>query len=106
MEAPVKSYDEQTVDERIASLDKLTNLLIHENWREFYLLIAADADNMQRQMDEAQNWETFVAARAVRSYLRNRLMNLREAVVAEKAELEAEKAMTDEPLAPTDYEVE
>jgi len=106
MEAPAKPYDEQTVDERIASLDKLTNLLIHENWREFYLLIAADADNMQRQMDEAQNWETFVAARAVRSYLRTRLMALRETVMAEKADLEAEKAMGNVPLAPTDYEVE
>jgi len=106
MEAPVKPYAEQTVDERIASLDKLSNLLIHDNWREFYLLLTADAEDMQRQMDDAASWETFVAARAVKSYVRTRLMALRETVMAEKADLEAEKAMGDVPLAPTDYEVE
>jgi len=106
MEAPVKSYDEQTVDERIASLDKLTNIVIHPDWREFYLFLTADVDSMQQQMDNAENWETFVAARAVKNYVRSRLMGLRESVAAEKAELEADKAAEDVPLPPTDYELE
>jgi len=106
MEAPVKHYSEQTVEERIASLDKLTNLVIHPDWREFYLLLTADADAMQAQMDDSPNWETFVAARAVKNYVRDRLMELRAIVAAEKADLEADKAAEDVPLPPTDYELE
>jgi len=56
-------------------------------------------------MDDATNWETFVAARAVKLYVENRLLPLREIVLAEKADLEADSEAF-EPLPPTDYERE
>jgi len=101
----VKPYSEQTREERIASLDKIQNILVHADWRELYLRFAEEAADMQRQMDNAVDWESFVAARAVKLYLTARVMNLRELVAAEKADLEAVGA-DDAPLPPTDYELE
>lgn len=100
-----KPYAEQTVEERLASLDKIQNFLIHPDWRELYFRFSADAQDLQRQMDEAPNWDTFVAARAMKSYLTERLLNLRDLVAAEKADLE-ESQLAGDPLPPTDYEVE
>ncbi len=101
--ATVKPYAEQTAGERLASLDKLQNVLLHTDWRELYLRLSEEADEMQRQMDNAVNWEAFVAARAVRLYLRTRVLNLAELVAGEKADLEAEIARGD---APPDYEID
>lgn len=101
----MKPYGEQTRGERIASLDKIQNLLVHPDWRELYLRFSEDAADLQRQMDNAADWESFVAARAVKLYLNARIMNLRELVAAEKADLEAVGA-DDAPLPPTDYELE
>lgn len=100
-----RPYSEQTREERIASLDKIQNVLNHPDWRELYLRIADDRADMQRQMDNALDWESFVAARAVRIYLDARVINLRALVAAEKADLEAVGA-EDAPLPPTDYELE
>ena len=101
-----KAYGDHSADERLASLDKLQNLLLHPDWRELYLRLADDAADMQEQMDSAVDWEQFVAARAVRMYVRDRLLNLRDLVAAEKDELERDKAALTEPLLPPDYERE
>lgn len=101
----MKPYSEQTREERIASLDKIQNVLVHPDWRELYLRFAEEAADLQRQMDNAVDWESFVAVRAVKMYLTARVMNLRELVAAEKADLEAVGA-DDAPLPPTDYELE
>lgn len=101
-----KAYGDHSADERLVSLDKLQNLLLHPDWRELYLRLDADAADMQEQMDSAVDWEQFVAARAVRMYVRDRLLNLRDLVAAEKDELERDKAALTEPLLPPDYERE
>lgn len=101
----MKPYAEQTREERIASLDKIQNVLNHPDWRELYLRLTEDRLDAQAQMDTAPDWETFVAARAVKVYLDARVINLRELVAAEKADLEAVGA-EDAPLPPTDYEIE
>lgn len=107
MSAPQgKPYADQTPDERLASLDKMQNVLLHPDWRELFLRFSEEYADMQRQMDEAQNWETFVAARAVKLYIKERLLNIKDLVAAEKADLEADIAVSDEPLLPTDYERE
>ncbi len=101
-----KAYGDHTADERLASLDKLQNLLLHPDWRELYLRLAEDAAVMQEQMDNAVDWEQFVAARAVRTYLRDRILNIRDLVSAEKDELERDKSAPTDPLLPPDYERE
>lgn len=100
-----KPYDEQTTEERLTSLDKLQNLLVHPDWRELYLRFSSEVNDLQRQMDDAPNWETFVAARAVKLYVSERVLKLRDLVAAERADLE-ESQLADEPLPPTDYEAE
>lgn len=100
----MKPYSEQTREERVASLDKIQNVLVHPDWRELYLRFSEDLTNVQHQMDHAVDWESFVAARAVKLYLTTRVMNLRELVAAEKADLES--IGPEAPLPPTDYELE
>lgn len=102
----LKPYADQTPDERLASLDKMQNVLLHPDWRELFLRFSEEQADMQRQMDEAPNWETFVAARAIKTYIKERLLNLKDLVAAEKADLEADKAVSGEPLLPPDYECE
>jgi hypothetical protein len=97
---------EPSPDERLAALDKMLNVLVHPDWREVYLFLAADAEAAQQQMDHASGWEAFVAARAVKTYLRERLMALRELVNAEKADIEAAQAAERGPLDPPEYEVD
>ncbi len=104
--AKPKSYGEHTADERLVSLDKLQNILLHPDWRELYLRLTEDAETMQDQMDHALDWEQFVAARAVKMYVRERLLNLRDLVASEKADLEHDKAAADAPMPPPDYEQE
>lgn len=99
-----KPYSEQTAEERVASIDKALNVVVHPDWRELYLRFSDERNDMQRQMDEAPNWETFVAARAVKLYIQDRLLNLRERLHAEKADLE--EGAVERPLPPTDYEAE
>lgn len=98
-----KPYAEQTAEERAASLDRLMNVLVHPDWQEMYLRFSEEAADAQRQMDEAQNWETFVAARAVRLYIRDRILGLRDLVVAEQSVLAETES---DVLQPTDYEVD
>lgn len=98
------AYAEQTAEERLASIDKALNVLVHPDWRELYLRFTDEKAEMQRQMDEAPDWETFVAARAVKLYIQNRLLSLRDLLDAERADLEVVEA--GEPLLPTDYERE
>lgn len=100
-----KPYAEQTREERVAALDRIQNVLIHADYRELYLRWSEDAADLQRQMDNAPNWDTFVAARAAKLYVSERLLKLRDNVVAEKADLE-EVAAVEAPLPPTDYEIE
>lgn len=104
--AKVKPYAEQTAQERLAALDKLQNVLLHADWREIYLRLVDDAEGMQCLMDDACDWESFVAARAVKTYLRERLLNLRDLVESEKAQLEAEMATEGAILPPPDYEID
>jgi hypothetical protein len=101
---PLKPYADQSPEERLASLDKMQNVLLHPDWRELYLRLTDECADVQRQMDEAPDWETFVAARAVNLYIKNRLLGLRDLVAAEKADLESNKS--DTPLGPTEYEAE
>jgi hypothetical protein len=101
----MKPYAEQTSDERIASLDKQLNILVDPDWAELAARFQSEAADLHKQMDEAPNWETFVAARAVHLYV-ERLLKLRELVQSEKDDLEADQVTLDEPLPPTDYEVE
>lgn len=101
----MKPYAEQTAQERLVSLDRVLNVLIHPDWSEMYAMLSDDSVSARRQMEEAANWDTFVAARAVYLYVTERLMKLREHVSAEKADLEADKAVP-ETLPPTDYELE
>ena len=100
-----KPYAEQTREERIAALDRIQNVLIHADYRELYLRWSEDAADLQRQMDNAPNWDTFVAARAAKLYVSERLLKLRDNVAAEKADLE-EVAAVEASLPPTDYELE
>lgn len=100
-----KLYAEQTREERIAALDRIQNVLIHVDYCELYLRWSEDAADLQRQMDNAPNWDTFVAARAAKLYVSERLLKLRDNVAAEKADLE-EVAAVEAPLPPTDYEIE
>lgn len=95
-----KPYGGQTLDERITALDKIQNVLHHADWRELYLRWTDEAADMQRQMDGAPDWEIFVAARAVKLYIKDRLLNLRELVSFEKTDLEE----TRDVAPPTDYE--
>lgn len=106
MEQPAKPYGEQTVEERIACLDRTLNVLAHADWRELHLHFADEAAAYRRQMDDAPNWETFVASRAVYRYVSEHLMKLAETVKHQKEELEAEKLAQDMPLPPADYEVD
>jgi len=57
-------------------------------------------------MNEARDWDTFVAARAVKLYIEQRVLKLRDLLAAEKADLEADKTVDEAPLPPTDYEIE
>lgn len=100
-----KPYDEQTPEERLAALDKMQNVLLHPNWSELETRFASEHADVQRQMNDAPDWDTFVAARAVKLYLERHVLGLRELVEAEKADLEADTAV-DVPLPPTDYERE
>lgn len=100
-----KLYAEQTREERVAALDRIQNVLIHADYRELYLRWSEDAADLQRQMDNAPNWDTFVAARAAKLYVSERLLKLRDNVAAEKADLE-EVAAVEASLPPTDYELE
>lgn len=88
---PSKPYAEQSTEERLASLDKIQNVMLHADWRELYLRWHSDRNDVQRQMDEAHDWETFVAARAIRLYIDNHLLNLREMVAGEVEDLTAVK---------------
>lgn len=105
-ESAPKSYDDQTPDERLAALDKTQNVLLHPDWREVYLRFASEAADVQRQMNDAPDWDTFVAARAIKLYIESHVLGLRALVEAEKADLEADKVVGDAPLLPTDYEAE
>lgn len=92
-----KPYGEQTPEERLKSLDRLQNILGHADWSEMYLRAADDVGQMQWQMDNAHDWDTFVAARAVKTYIQDHLLKLRERVKEEKEELETELAMGEQP---------
>lgn len=100
-----KPYVDQTREERIACLDRIQNVLVHADFAELKKRWSADAADLQRQMDNAPDWETFVAARAVKLYVSEALLKLRDNVAAEKADLE-EAAAEEAPLPPTDYELE
>lgn len=102
----IKPYADQTRDERLASLDKIQNVLLHDDWRELFLRFSDEYADVQRQMDEATSWEIFVAARAVKLYIGERLLKLRDLVTAEKADLEMAKAAEAEFLPPTEYETD
>lgn len=94
-----KPVAEQTAEERIKSLDRVQNVLNHPDWREVYLLFNDAAARAQHQMDDAPDWDTFVAARAVKLYIQTYLLNLRERVKLEKEELEADATISvDDPL--------
>lgn len=106
MEPPVKPYGEQTIEERIACLDRILNVVTHKDWSEVYLHLADEAANFRRKMEDASNWDAFVANRAVYLYVSEYLMELATRVKHEKEELEAEKLAQGKPLQPTDYEIE
>jgi hypothetical protein len=95
-----------TVEERIKELDRIQNVLLHTDWRDIHLMLQDDRNAAQQQMDAAPNWDSFVAARAVKTYLEQRMLVLRDLVAAEKQELEAQVAAGDAPLPPTDYELD
>ena len=92
-----KPYEEQTAEERLKSLERIQNVVMHADWSELYLRFNDDLRQAQWQMDNAHDWDTFVAARAVKLYVETNLLNLRERVKEEKEELEAELAMGDPP---------
>lgn len=98
-----KPYADQTREERIAALDKIQNVLLSNDYQELQSRWSADAADLQRQMDNAPDWDTFVAARAVKLYVSEALLKLRDNVAAEKADLEVS---AEEVLRPTDYEIE
>lgn len=100
-----KPYADQTVEERLKSLDRLQNVLVHPDWSELYLRLADHKAQAQQSMDDASNWDSFVAARAIKLYIQSELLNLREMVAHEKSELESQAA-ADEVLPPTDYELD
>lgn len=106
MEHPVKPYGEQTTEERIACLDRMLNVLAHQDWRELHLHFADEAATYRRQMEDAPDWETFVANRAVYLYVSGQLMKLAENVKHQKEELDSEKLAQDVPLPPADYEID
>ena len=93
MTAPPKPYEEQTAEERLRSLERIQNVVMHADWSELYLRFSDDLRQAQWQMDNAPDWDTFVAARAVKLYIETNLLNLRERVKEEKEELEASIAL-------------
>lgn len=99
-----KPYSEQTIDERITSLDRMQNVLGHQDWREMYLRFADEAALFRREMEDAQSWENFVANRAVYQYITRHLMNLSTLVKEEKEELEVNKLAEGQPLPIPEYE--
>lgn len=102
MDPQVKSYGDQSVEERIVCLDRMLNVVAHKDWREVYLYFADEAATYRRKMEEAVDWEAFVASRAVYLYLTGPLMHLSSEVKAQKEELE--NGMVD--LPPPDYEID
>jgi len=97
-----KPVAEQTAEERIKSLDKVQNVLNHPDWREVYLMFNDAAAQAQHQMDDAPDWDTFVAARAVKLYIQTYLLDLRERVKLEKEELEADMSAVTTDTPPED----
>jgi len=83
----------------------LQNILLHADWEELQYRLEEDRKQLRQMMDEAPNWDTFIAARATRNYL-DILLNLPKAVSVEKDDLEAEQAAVNEPLPPPDYEID
>lgn len=106
MEQPVKPYGEQTIEERIACLDRMMNVVNHQDWRELYLHFADEAATYRQQMEDAPDWETFVENRAIYRYVTKHLMELSGSVKRQKEELEAERLAQDIPLPPADYEID
>lgn len=96
----------ESLQERIASLDRIQNVMGHADWRELYLRFAEDASSLREQMESSPNWETFVAARALYQYLSNHMMKFPDIIKGEKEELEAELLAQGTPLPPADYEVD
>lgn len=105
MVAQTKSYAEQTPEERIASLDRMQNVFACADWRELYLRFADDAAAFRQQMENAPDWDHFIAARALYLHTRDYLMRLREIVKNEKEDLEGD-LLVPGAMPPTDYELD
>jgi len=78
------------LEAKLVSLRKIEGLLANPDWREFYLLWTAEAAQYTEFMEGAANWEQFVAARAVRDFIRSNLLQMRESAQGAIEAVEAE----------------
>lgn len=106
-----KPVSEQTLEEVVATYDRMLNVLTHPDWRDVYLYLNDRARAFESEMVDAGNWDLFIVARALARYTRGVLMKLPEIIKHEKEEfereIEARKAdapLPEDELGPPEYE--
>ena len=81
-------FVELSKEEKIKSLDRMLNVLTHNDWSELYLMFSEAMSIFREQMETSTTWEEFVTARAQYLYIKDSILTLPDRIRAEKSELE------------------
>lgn len=81
-------FSELSKEEQINSLDRMLNVLTHNDWSELYLMFSEAMNIFREQMETAVTWEEFITSRAHYLYIKDSILTLPDRIRAEKAELE------------------
>lgn len=89
------SFQDLPNEEQIKSLDRMLNVLTHNDWNELYLMFSEAMNIFRESMETANTWEEFIEARSKYTYIRDSILTLPERIRAEKDDLESEPVNED-----------